>query len=199
MTFPLPTRIIGIMHEKSDSQLVQEALAGDPRAFRLLVERTQGMVYRLAFRFLRDIHETEDVVQEVYIKVWGNLKKYRDSAKLTTWIYTITVRTCLDILKSKKQKMTPIRSIDTLPEASAHPETIMDRKELKERIIIAAERLTPKQKTVFVMRDLEGLSMDEISEILAMPKGNVKSNLYYARRRIHALVSKDYDILIKER
>lgn len=180
------------MHEKSDLQLVRESLTGDQEAFRLLVERTQDMVYRVAFRFLRDIHEAEDVVQEVYVKVWKNLHTYRDSAKLTTWMFTITTRMCLDILKSSRKK----QETESLQENAAvsHPDIDMDQRELKERIIAAAERLTPKQKAVFVLRDLEGLSVEKTCTILSMNDGQVKSNLYYARKRIHSFVTSEYKI-----
>ena len=192
MTYLWFGRITVIMHKKSDLQLVRESLGGDQEAFRLLVERTQDMVYRVAYRFLRDIHEAEDVVQEVYVKVWKNLHTYRDSAKLTTWMFTITSRMCLDILKSARKKQVT----ESLQENTTvdYPDLEMDHQELKERIVAASEKLTPKQKAVFVLRDLEGLSVDNTCEILSMKEGQVKSNLYYARKRIHAIVSSEYKI-----
>lgn len=191
LTYPRFGRITNIMHEKPDNQLVQESLSGNQASFRLLVERTQGMVYRVAFRFLRDIHEAEDVVQEVYIRIWKNLHKFKDSAKITTWMYTITSRYCLDILKSRKVRA----AYETIPQTLAgNLVEEIEQKELKDRILEAAELLTPKQKAVFVLRDLEGLSVAQTGKILKMNEGNIKSNLYYARKRIHEIVSQDYQI-----
>jgi RNA polymerase sigma-70 factor (ECF subfamily) len=177
------------MHEKPDKQLVQESLAGNQASFRLIVERTQDMVYRVAFRFLKDLHVAEDATQEVYLRLWKNLHKYRDGAKLTTWMYTITTRHCLDILKSQK-----FRSRLETTEQTGNLSEELDQVELHNNILKAADALTPKQKAVFVLRDLEGLSVKETSRILKMREGNVKSNLYYARKRIHEQVRKDYKV-----
>jgi RNA polymerase sigma-70 factor (ECF subfamily) len=106
-------------------------------------------------------------------------------------MYTITSRYCLDILKSRKVRA----AYETIPQTLAgNLVEEIEQKELKDRILEAAELLTPKQKAVFVLRDLEGLSVAQTGKILKMNEGNIKSNLYYARKRIHEIVSQDYQI-----
>ncbi len=183
------------MPDYSDQHLVERALAGDEHAFRLLVERYQRFVYRLAYRFVGTVGEAEDITQESFVKLWRNLHRYRSEIRLTTWLYKIVVNMCLDFLKSAEHRRTK-RTVELMDRYETNTALPADQPLIDEELRIAVGRLTdklsPKQKAVFVLRDLEEVSMPEIAEILSMDPGQVKSNLYYARRKISALIELHY-------
>lgn len=183
------------MPEFSDREIVEKALAGDMHAFRHLVERHQSFVYRLAYRFVGTVGDAEDITQESFVRLWKNLDRYKPETKLTTWIYKIVTNLCLDFIKSKHNKQTK-RTIGVSDRAEIFTNTEADHNLLNEELSTALERiseqLSPKQKAVFVLRDIQGLHTDEIEKMLSMPPGKVKSNLYYARKRVSEMLEHYY-------
>jgi RNA polymerase sigma-70 factor (ECF subfamily) len=165
-------------------EVIQEAKAGSKRAFGMIVDQYQVFAYRVAFRLLGKTQEAEDIVQESFISLWKNFDRYRIEIKLTTWLYRIIVNRCLDYFKSTSVKQNKnrvdITQAHTMADSNT-PERELQNKELMNAILEATESLTPKQRTVFVLRDLEGLEVDEVCSILSISTGNLKSNLYYAR------------------
>lgn len=175
------------MPEPSTYELIQNAARGDTQAFLALVENHQGFVYAVAYRFVHDVHDAEDVTQEVFVRLWKNLHRYKPEIKLTTWLYRIIANHCLDFLKSRqgRQKKNKITIEDaTHVHDRTSPEKDYQQFELLLILKQLAEELTPKQRAVFVLRDLEGLSPEEVSEALSMSAGNVKSNLFHARQKV---------------
>lgn len=185
------------MLDLSDPQLVESALRGDMLAFRCLVERHQTFVYRVAYRLVGTVGDAEDIAQESFIRLWKHLNRYRDEIRLTTWLYKIVTNLCLDFLKSPynktRKRTTGVNGFHAL--TGSLP---ADQHLLNEELRLAVERLTaglsPKQKAVFVLRDLEEVEMDEIARILTMDPGQVKSNLYYARRKVSDMISLYYQM-----
>lgn len=175
------------MPEPITPELIQEAVHGSQPAFRAIVEANQGFVYAVAFRFVNDPQEAEDIAQEVFVRLWKNLHTYKQGVKLTTWLYKIVTNRCLDFLKSRhgRQRKNKV-DIDRSHFVQDHstPEKEFQRQELKRIVHKAAEELTPKQKAVFILRDLEGLTPEEVGEALSMSPGNVKSNLFHARQKM---------------
>lgn len=175
------------MPEPITPELIQEAVRGSQPAFRAIVEAHQGFVYAVAFRFVNDQHEAEDITQDVFVRLWKSLHTYKHEVKLTTWLYKIVTNRCLDFLKSRhgRERKNKI-DVDRHHGLTNHstPEKEFQQQELSRIIYAAAEELTPKQKAVFILRDLEGLSQEEVSETLSMTTGNVKSNLFYARQKM---------------
>ena len=169
------------------SEILQRSLKGDVNAFRNIVEEYQKYVFSIALRTLCDEEDAKDVVQESFIRVWNNLSLYRPAVKFTTWLYTIVTRLCYDKLRSRKRNRTRrLEEIDTSLLASFaaehDPEKLYSNKEIGEVMSILTEELPEKQKLVFVLRDLEGFSVREVSEILDVSESSVKTNLVYARR-----------------
>ncbi|HYC86999.1 MAG TPA: sigma-70 family RNA polymerase sigma factor [Chryseosolibacter sp.] len=175
--------------------VIDKAIAGDQAAFATIVDRHEGFVYSLSLRFLASRADAEDATQEVFIRLWKNLSRYRPDVKLSTWLYKITTNVCLDVLRSRKRRSEHrSHSIDP-DEPYTHPSGADDQvlgEELKMILFEITEKLTPKQKAVFILRDLEGLEVDEVCNVLSLSAGNVKSNLYYARQKVGELVTKYY-------
>jgi RNA polymerase sigma-70 factor (ECF subfamily) len=189
------------MPEPITPELIQEAVRGSQQAFRAIVETYQGFVYAVAFRFVNDSQDAEDLTQEVFVRLWKNLHTYKQEMKLTTWLYKIVTNRCLDFLKSRygrerKNKVDIDRS--NFVSDYSTPEKEFQQQELARIIQTAADELTPKQKAVFILRDLEGLSPEEVSESLSMSPGNVKSNLFYARKRMTEKLKGYYQITDKQ-
>ncbi len=180
-------RIMCTMPEPITPELIQQAVSGSQQAFRVIVQMNQGFVYAVAFRFVNDEHEAEDITQEVFVRLWKNLHVYKPEVKLTTWLYKIVTNRCLDFLKSRhgRQRKNKV-DVDKGGFVQDHstPEKEFQQQELQRIIHEATEELTPKQKAVFILRDLEGLTPEEVSEALNMSSGNVKSNLFHARQKM---------------
>jgi RNA polymerase sigma-70 factor, ECF subfamily len=183
------------MHDLALPQIIEKAVAGDMHAFRILVERHQRFVYSLSYRFLGSKGDAEDITQETFIRLWKHLKRYKPEIKLTTWLYKITTNLCLDVLKSRRWKQIyQTQSIEHHHEFAGPdlPDVQMLNEELKIILLKMAEVLTPKQKAVFLLRDVEGLEVSEVCDILSMSAGNVKSNLYYSRTKMGELIKQYY-------
>lgn len=182
------------MDQESELDLIKSARSGNEQAFRRLVESHQGLAYSIAYRFTGDELESEDIVQNAFVKLWKNLSKYNEEYRLKTWLSKMVTNLCLDYLKSgrKKHMANKIISDDmTLPGQS---ENKLEETELRSIVYQLAEHLTEKQKAVFILRDLEMLEVDEVCQALEMTPGNMKSNLYYARLKIKEGLQKFYKI-----
>lgn len=178
-------------------EIIQQAKGGDTRAFRMLVVAHQAFAFRVAFRMVPDEQDAEDIVQEVFIKLWKNLKKYRPENRFTTWLYRMVVNQCLDFMKSRRVQQRGrnenLEAIMNHPTAIS-PDEELQNSELMKIVYQAAESLSPQQREVFVLRDLEALAVDEVCEILSMSSGTVKSNLYYARKTLSERLKSVYQI-----
>ncbi len=159
--------------------LIEQCKAGNTVAFKKLVILTQEFAFIIALKTLENEENAKDAVQETYIKVWKNIKKYNSSSLFTTWMYKILVNTCLDKLKSNKNR---IKLADERTNEYYSEEKLIDNKDLVQHIKQLSQRLPYKQRIVFILKDLQDLSIEEVGEILNMKKGVVKSNLYYARK-----------------
>ncbi len=183
----------------TDREVIERAMAGDTLAFRELVEKHQGFAFSVSFRFVANSSEAEDITQEAFIRLWKHLPKYRFEIKLTTWLYKIVSNLCLDYIKSRhgsrRRQWSNVDDHDEVP-AAFSTDTALLEEEFKANVLKMTEALTPKQKAVFVLRDLEELPVKEVSEILSMSTNNVKSNLYHARLRMGELISK-YNLIPK--
>ena len=172
----------------STEYIIEACLEGDREAFQILVGRYQGFVYSLAIRYLANDEDARDVVQETFFRVWQHLKRFNRLNKFTTWLYRIVINLCLDLIRSRRRKSHPqLDPNETKDGQIAYQpgyEAESIRKDLARRIIDWAQDLTDRQRTVFILRDLEGLDMEEVAEITGISRAAVKSNLCHARKNI---------------
>ena len=178
----------------NDSDLIPRAAAGDHSAFQSLVERHRSMVYRVAYQFAGNHHDAEDIAQEVFIKVYRSLDRFRQDAQLTSWMYRIVMNACIDY----RRRHVPAASAPfseeaehkmlNTPEESPGPEDVTYAGELGEVLETAVSRLPPGQRIVFIMRHHQGLKLGEIAQSLGLAEGTVKRQLHAAVHRLrHAL------------
>ncbi len=175
-----------------DSELAARAAAGDGSAFHTLVERHRAMVYRLAYQFAGNHYDAEDIAQDVFIKVFRSLDRFRYDAQLTSWLYRIVMNACID----HKRRHAPagwapftedaeLRMANT-PEEGPGPEEQAYGGQLGEVLQAEIARLPPGQRVVFTMRHHEGLKLSEIADALGLADGTVKRQLHAAVHRLRA-------------
>jgi len=180
------------MPEYTDIELVELFRDAERKhyAFNLLVRKYQEKVYYFVRRMVVDHDDSDDVVQNIFIKVWNNLDSFREDSKLFTWLYRIAVNESLSFLKSKQ-----LRSYLSLssPEAqmvkSLHDDPYFDGQEIQKRLQEAIIKLPKKQQLVFNMRYYDDLSYDEMSEILGTSVGALKASYHFATKKIEEFVT----------
>ncbi len=187
-----------ITPETPDAELVRLAKAGDLDAFEMLTLRHEQRVYGLAMRMLRQEHDAEDVTQQTFLSVLENLAGFRGESSFSTWVLRIASHAALKIIRKRKGLNTV--SLEEATEGSGpsdsipHPEFIADwrqspellvqRNEVRRLLDDALARLDEKHRLVFLLRDVEGLSVRETAEALALSEANVKVRLLRARLQL---------------
>jgi RNA polymerase sigma-70 factor (ECF subfamily) len=180
----------------SDWELVERARNGERDAFRELVERYQRKIAALALGMLRSRDDALDVVQETFTKAYQNLDRFKGDSGFYTWLYRIAFNLCVDHQRREaKEAHVPLEVDDRGEPAALVPddghrsdqpyEGARDA-EIGRRLRAAISELTPDHRAVILLREVEGLSYAEISEVLQCPKGTVMSRLHYARRQLQA-------------
>ncbi len=178
-----------------DSDLVARAAAGDGTAFHELVERHRGMVYRVAWQFAGNHHDAEDIAQDVFIKVYRSLDRFRYDAQLTSWLYRIVMNACID----HKRRQSPAGwapfteeaelQMANTPTDSPGPEEQAYGGQLGDVLEAEIARLPPGQRLVFTMRHHEGLKLSEIATALGLAEGTVKRQLHAAVHRLRGALT----------
>lgn len=166
-----------------DEALVRRAKAGDREAFGRLVDRFQAPVYRVVRGILSDASDAEDVAQEAFLRAYESLAKFRGESGFFTWLYRIAVN---EALRARKRRA--FAPIDAVPEAEApRPETPDEDGPSPAALERLLGMLSDEFRAIVVLRDLEGLSYQEIAETLEIPMGTVESRLFRARRELREL------------
>ncbi|MBI3457207.1 MAG: sigma-70 family RNA polymerase sigma factor [Candidatus Rokubacteria bacterium] len=174
------------MHEETalgERRFVERLRAGDARAFEELVRTYQHRVFGVAARMLGNASEAEEVAQEVFLRVHRAVGEFRGEAKLSTWLYAITSRLCLTRLAESERRLgrEGEEVLMRLANGHANPVAALERSELEAALHRAIAELPEDRRIVVVLRDLEGLSYEEIAEALELPVGTVRSRLHRAR------------------
>ena len=178
---------------RNDSELVSRLKMGDGNAFSELVDLFQEKIFKLAYGITLDPEESRDIVQDVFLKAFQNIESFRGEASLSTWLHRITVNICLNWKRRWKRRFrSRHQSIET-EEGKESPELITDAenpehhvggKQFMELFEEKFRELPEVARTVFVLKELDGLSYEEIAQTLGIKKGTVSSRLFYARKRL---------------
>jgi RNA polymerase sigma-70 factor (ECF subfamily) len=186
---------------EAERELVQRAQGGNEDAFGTLMRSHYEPVFRLVNSMLRDEHSSRDVCQEIWLTVWKNIGSFRGEAKFSTWVHPIATRRAIDHLRGRKRwfnRFIPFLSdtesdnashsagnrVAAAPEAVAasDPRQDLEAQEGKARFERAIAALPPKHRAVLALREIQGLSYDEIASNLGIARGTVMSRLFHARR-----------------
>lgn len=179
-----------------DLQLVERVRQGDQRAFGILVEKYQRKLMRLLSRMVRDQHEVEDIAQEAFIKAYRALPQFRGDAAFYTWLYRIAVNTAKNYLSSRGRSMPTVSdqamNDDDEPDERlvaqdiSTPETELLSKQVAIAVNQAVDALPEELRQAITLREIEGMSYEEIADTMACPIGTVRSRIFRAREAIAA-------------
>ena len=171
---------------QTERDIITRCQQGDKAAFRWVVQTHQRMLFSLALKMLCDEEEAKDMVQETLIRVWQSIRTYNPEKPFTTWIYTIASRLCLDRLKrmSRIVAMPDDELVVRRFATESDSQRVLENQEWVSIVRTMAEGLSDKQRLVFTLCQLEGLSSEEAQEITGLDARQVKSNLYVARQTI---------------
>ncbi|MEQ9297497.1 MAG: RNA polymerase sigma factor [Cyclobacteriaceae bacterium] len=184
-----------------DQALIDDLIEGSEEAFRTLVELFQHRVYNTSMGLLRSESEAEDITQEVFIEVFQSIDKFKGEAKLSTWIYRITVTKSLELMRYKKRKkrFAPILSLFNSdgeqmvePPDFVHPGVKLEQKENAAMLFGAIDRLPESQQTAFTLHKIQGLSYQEISGIMDTTLSSVESLMHRAKSNLKKHLTKFY-------
>jgi RNA polymerase sigma-70 factor (ECF subfamily) len=182
-----------IIPDLNEGTLIEHLKQGDEAAFKQIVESSQGLVYNTALGIVQNPEDAEDVAQEVFVQLYESIHSFKGESKLSTWLYRITVSKAMDHLRKKKRKkrFAYVQSLfganEELihdPPDFVHPGVTLDNREKAKELFKAIEKLPEKQKIAFTLNRIEGLSYQEISEIMNLTVASVESLLHRARKNL---------------
>lgn len=186
--------------EIDDLTLVNRCKEGDQQAFRLLVKRYERKVYAVAFGMLKDREEALDISQEAFVKVHRYLGDFKGDSSFYTWLYRITRNLAVDRIRSRRgetvafdekvgQDETELADAGFLStQLGTNPQKSALRRELAEKMSEALQQIPEKHREILVLREVEGMSYEDLSRVLEIPKGTVMSRLFHARAKMQKLL-----------
>jgi len=185
--------------------LIEKSKAGDVAAFEELISSYQKKIFNLAYRMLGNINDADDLAQETFIRVFKSISNFKGESSFSTWIYRIATNVCLDELRKRKNKKAV--SLDDeikvddgeikrqIESDSPLPDEIAEREELRLLVKHAISDLPEEQRLIISLRDIQGLSYDEIAQVLDCPSGTVKSRINRARQALKKILMARKELL----
>lgn len=181
----------------SETLLINKSKKGDIEAFEELIKEYKKVAYNIALRILKNKEDAEDISQESMIKIFKSIDKFNMESSFKTWLYRIVVNTCLDFKRKAKENTIsvdqPVQAgydefyID-LKDETPSTEEIIEKKQMKEMVMEAIYKLDDDFKTIIILRDINGFSYEEISEILSCNIGTVKSRISRGRHKLKEIL-----------
>jgi RNA polymerase sigma-70 factor, ECF subfamily len=182
---------MSLINSQDETHLIDRFKEGDSSAFERIVLKYQDRIYNLCYYLLGNPHDAEDAAQEVFIKGFRKLKYFRPEFSLYTWLYRIGVNTCLDHKrKSRRESLNNDSLAESLPSADPSPEGRYQSKQTGRAIQSALNQLSKNSRTLIVLKEIEGLSYEEIAEVMDTSVGTVKSRLSRTREELRSFLQK---------
>ena len=191
---------------EEDRVLIESAQKGDSRAFRRLVERHQRRAFAIAFAMVRDENDAKDLVQEAFVRVYRGLDRFEGGSRFFTWFYRILTNLAIDFMRKPGRRDVEHddgrRALDAADEADfpfvsridgGEPLDVVHRRELADRLRAALEALPPYHRGVVLMREVEGMSYEEMAVAMNVSKGTIMSRLFHARQKLQRALGDYYD------
>ena len=186
-----------------DEIMLKKAKNGDPDAFENIIKEHQTMIYNIAYRISGNRDDAFDISQDAMLKMYKNLQYFEGTSKLSTWIYRIVTNTALDFMR-KNRRHAVVSSLDEATDSEEAPLQVqsddptpheqLERKELMKAVENALSELSENHRAVLVLRDINGLSYEEIADILLCSEGTVKSRINRARKALQIILSKKKEL-----
>ena len=191
------------MTQEEELRLIRRVQAGETEAFEDLVRAHEKTVYNLALRMTGDAQDAEDMAQEAFLKAYRSLGDFRGESKFSVWLYRIVSNVCLDFLRRRSRR--PSVSLTTedeegeeqqwdVPDERLSPERLLEQKLTREAVQAGLRELPEEQREILLLREIRGLSYEEIGEILSLEPGTVKSRIFRARKRLCAFLLREGNI-----
>ena len=191
------------MTREQEAAIINAVLKGDTNAYEYLVKEYEKNVYNLALRMTGNSEDAYDMSQEAFIKAYNSLGSFRGDSKFSVWLYRIVSNVCLDFLRSRNRRATVSLSVenddgeevelDVADEASS-PQLLLDRSLTRDAVRRGLQSLPPDHREILLLREIQGMSYDEIAETLDLEVGTVKSRIFRARKKLCAFLIKDGNI-----
>ena len=188
------------MTRDEEKRIIASVIAGDTQSFELLVLEHQSKVYNLALKMVGNEQDALDISQDAFIKAFRSLGSFRGDSKFSVWLYRLTSNLCLDHLRAKKRNNVVSLTMYSpeeeepeeleIPDERYSPEKLFDKKELQQNLSSALEELPPEQKEILLLREVSGLSYEEIAQSLGLEPGTVKSRIFRARKNLCKILLK---------
>ena len=191
------------MTREQEAMIVRKVLQGDVNAFEKLVTEYEKAVYAIAQRMTGNAEDAADMTQETFIKAYNSLQSFRGDSKFSVWLYRIASNVCLDFLRSRSRKPTVSLSVEDdegeegqldIADESQSPELLMERGLTRDAVRRGLDTLPPDYRQILLLREIQGLSYDEIAAVLEIEVGTVKSRIFRARKRLCAFLVEDGNI-----
>jgi RNA polymerase sigma-70 factor (ECF subfamily) len=184
---------------RDEGELIRRAVGGDTDAVEELIRRKREQVVRVAYQVTGKWEDAVDVSQEVFVRLWKRLDRYDSSRRFDTWLHRITVNAAIDLVRSRERGLQPLPDEPyELPAADGAPsaESALDLATLRQAFIRLSERLAPKQRMAFVLREIEGLETAEVARIMNVAESTVRNHLLQARRVLRVGLEREYPGLV---
>jgi RNA polymerase sigma-70 factor (ECF subfamily) len=180
--------------EPDDRQLVDTIRAGQADAFEVLVRRKTSKVYALCYRIIGNAEDAKDISQLVFLKLWENLEKYDAQYAFDTWLYRMVTNVAIDFMRNRQSRENAVNSNLRLVKTSADPEqgVVVQHKEVEAVFEEVSATLSPKQKTIFVMNQMDDMPSAEIARVLGCRESTVRNHLFNARKVMQQQLEKRF-------
>ena len=169
------------------ARLIAAAQSGDLAAFEQIIRQYERLVLVTALRLLGNLADAQDASQEVFLRLYRNLGKVESSAAISSWLYRVTVNLCLD-MRRKRPVSLPMEDAAMTPAAGADPQQATVEAERRHALDLSLRRLSEKERAALILRDLEGLSTDEVARILGSSQATVRSHISKARVKMKSFM-----------
>lgn len=181
---------------QEEKLLIRRAKKGELAAFEEIVTAYERKIYNLAIRYVGNEQDACDMTQEVFLRIYRSIEKFKEECSLSTWIYRITANLCIDFIRKDAAKSTVSLDVDddaqeiqiASDDLASNPESALQNIELREAIQSSMNMLSDEHRQIIILRDVSGLTYQEIVDILGLEEGTVKSRLARARRKLRDLL-----------
>ena len=191
------------MTREQENAVIRRVLDGDANAFEDLVAAYEKNVYNLALRTVGNPQDAEDMAQEAFLKAYSSLSSFRGDSKFSVWLYRIVSNVCLDFLRRQNRRPSTSLSVEDedgeesqldIPDESLSPELLLERRLTREAVQRGLQSLSGEQRQILLLREIQGMSYEEIGQALDLEAGTVKSRIFRARKKLCAFLLADGNI-----